>query len=147
MNTPTATLIHIRDHTAREAEQVVDRLTDVGSPAERVRVVRTGLHGAEQAERLTMGRTTLIGAGLGAWLGLVAGVVVAVFLAGAPWLTLLLGGPVIGAAIGTVFGLITYGATDRRHALAGNTRRPADAHAVEDDRVHAVEAVQALDRS
>ena len=159
MNTPMATLIHTKDRTAdhvyrlgefgpyREAEQVVDRLTDVGFPVERVRVVHAGLYGAEQAGRLTVGRATLVGAGLGAWLGLIAGVVVALFLAGAPWLTLLLGGLLIGAAIGAVLGVLTYWATDWRDALPGATRRPKKAYAVEVDRTHAAAAVQALDRS
>ena len=159
MNTSTASSVHTMDRTAdhvyrlgefgpyREAEQVVDRLTDVGFPVERVRIVRTGPRSAKQAGRLTMGRATLIGAGLGAWLGLVAAVVVAVFLAGAAWLTLLLGGLLIGAAIGAVFGLITYWATDWRHGFVGHTLRPAQAYAVEVDRARAVEAVQALDQS
>ena len=79
--------------------------------------------------------------------GLVAGVVVTVFLAGASWLTLLLGGLLIGAAIGAVFGLITYWATDWRHGFVGTTDRPAQRHAVEVDRAHAIEAVQVLDQS
>ena len=133
MSTPTATLIHTMDRTAdhvyrlgefasyREAEQMVDRLSDVGFPVERVSIAGTGLHSAEQAGHLTTGRATLIGAGLGAWLGLVAGLVVAVFLAGAEWLTLLLGGLLIGAASGAIFGFIAYWATDWRHGFASTT--------------------------
>jgi len=159
MSTSTATSMHGMDRTAdhiyrlgefesyREARQVVDRLSDVGFPVERVGVVRSGSHGAEQAGRLTLGRATLIGAGLGAWLGLVAGVVVTVFLAGVAWLTLMAGGFLIGAAIGAIFGFIAYWATDLRHGFAGTSGRPAPRYAVEVDRAHALEAVQALDQS
>src|SRR4051794_13196925 len=69
MVTTRATLIQNTDHTDeyvyrlgeftsyREAEQVVDRLSDVGFPVERVRIVGTGLRSVERVMgRLTKGR-------------------------------------------------------------------------------------------
>jgi hypothetical protein len=159
MSTPSATLTRnahrTADHTHRlgefasyrDAEQVVSRLSDVGFPVERVSIVGTELHSGKQAKRLTVGRAALIGAGLAGWLGLVAGLVVTVMLSGTAWLTLLLGGLLIGAASGAIVGIVAYWATDWRHASAGTTEGPARRYAVDVDRTHAVEAVLALDRS
>jgi hypothetical protein len=127
---------------------VVDRLSDVGFPVERVRIVGSGLSSVDQVMgRRTMGRSALIGAAMGAWLGLVAGLVLAVFVAGAVWLTLLIGGLLIGAAAGAVLGFLTHWATDGRRYFAGATGVQAQRYSVEVDSGHAVEALRALDRS
>jgi hypothetical protein len=160
MVTTKATLIHGTYHTDdhvyrlgeftsyREAEHMVDRLSDVGFPVERVRIVGAGLQSVEQVMgRLTKGRATLIGAGLGAWLGLLAGLLVGLFVAGAAWLTVLLGGLLIGAAFGVVFGFIAHWATDGRRDFASTTGLQAQRYAVEVDSDHAAEALQALDRT
>jgi hypothetical protein len=67
--------------------------------------------GLQSIERVTTGRATLIGAGLGGWLGLIGGLVLALFVAGP---VVLMGGPLIGAGAGAVMGFITYWATDGR---------------------------------
>ena len=132
----------------RDAEKMVDRLSDVGFPVERVRIVGAGLQTVERVTgRAATGQATLIGAGLGGWLGLVTGLVLALFVAGPAWPAVLVGGPLIGAAAGAVMGLLAHWATDGRRDFAGTTVLQAQRHAVEVDRSHAVEAVQALDRS
>jgi hypothetical protein len=156
----TATLIHSTYRTDahayrlgefasyREAEQVVDRLSDVGFPVERVRIVGTGLHSVEQVMgRFTTIRSTLLGAALGAWLGMLTGLVLGLFVAGAAWLSMLLGGLLIGAVFGAVAGFINHWATDGRRDFASTTAMQAERYAVEVDSAHAVEAVRALDRS
>jgi hypothetical protein len=132
----------------REAERLVDRLSDVGFPVERVRIVGTGLRSVEKVTgRMTKGRATLIGAALGAWLGMLTGLVLGVFLPGVLWLTALLGGLAIGASFGAAFGFITHWATDGRRDFASTTGLQAQRYAVEVDSAHAAEAVQALDQS
>jgi hypothetical protein len=110
----------------REAEHMVSRLSDVGFPVVRVRIVGAGMQNVEQPTgRLAKVRATLIGAGLGAWLGLVTGLVTGLLLAlsgaGLVWLTAMLGGPLIGAAFGAALGFITHWATDGRRDSASTT--------------------------
>jgi hypothetical protein len=156
--TTEATLIHSTPRTAgqvhrlgefasyREAEQVLERLSDVGFPVERARIVDPAVHTVDQtARRFTMGRATSLGAGLGAWLGLSAGLTQAILVAGVAW-TVLVGALLMGAAAGALLGFVFYWATSWPFDVA-HTGRPAQRYAVEVDRTHAVEAVQALDRS
>jgi hypothetical protein len=132
----------------REAEHLVDRLSDAGFPVERVRIVGAGLHSVEQVMgRLTAMRATLVGAGLGGWLGLLTGLVLALFLAGAAWLTATLGGLLIGASFGALLGFLTHWTTDGRRDFASTTALQAQRYAVEVDTAHAAEALRVLDRS
>ncbi|WP_225260287.1 general stress protein [Jidongwangia harbinensis] len=132
----------------RDAERVVDRLSDVGFPVERVRIVGTGLHSVEQVMgRLTKTRSTLLGAALGAWLGMLTGLLLGLFVAGAAWPAMTLGGLLIGAAAGAVVGFVNHWATDGRRDFASTTAMHAQKYAVEVDSAHAVEAVRALDRN
>ena len=131
----------------RQAERVMERLTDVGFPVERARVVSAGGHRADQASRHpSTGRVTVVGAGLGAWLGLLAGVIVALFVAGAQWPAMIGGGLAIGAAAGAALALAAHWATGHHPDFADATDRQRR-YVVEVDSTHAVEAVQALDRS
>jgi hypothetical protein len=157
--TTEATLIHSPPRTAdqvhrlgefalyREAEQVLERLSDVGFPVERARIVDSAVHRVDQmARRFTMRRATSLGAGLGAWLGLSAGLTQAILVAGVVW-TVVVGALLMGAAAGALLGFVFYWATSWPFDVAHPTGRPARRYAVEVDRTHAVEAVQALDRS
>jgi hypothetical protein len=131
----------------REAEQVVERLSDVGFPAGRARLVAIGPGHADPTwRRLTRRRVVAVGAGLGAWLGFLAGLALAIFVAGAQWLTILSGGLAIGAAAGAVLAFAAHWATGKHPDFSGAAGR-SQRYAVEVDRAHAVEAVQALHRS
>jgi hypothetical protein len=132
----------------REAEQMVDRLSDAEFPVERVRIFGAGSQSFERvAGHVTRGRAALIGAGLGGWLGMVGGMMLAVSVAGAAWLTVLMASPLIGAAAGATMGFITHWATDGRGDITRTTGPRAQRYVVEVDTAHAAEAVQALNRS
>jgi len=132
----------------REAERMVDGLSDAGFPVERVRIAGVGLRSVEQVTgRLTTARAMLLGAGLGGWLGMLTGLVLALSVAGAAWLSVLLSGLLIGAFLGGLVGFLTHWATDGRRDVAGTTALQAQRYAVEVDLAHAAEAVQAFDRT
>lgn len=101
--------------TYAQAQEFVDALSDAEFPVEHVRIVGTGLRSVEQVTgRMTNGRAALYGAGTGAWLGLMIGLLFGIFTLGA-WLPVVLWSVVLGAVWGLVLGLIG-------HALTGGKR-------------------------
>ncbi len=95
-----------------EVQRAVDRLSDASFPVENVEIVGRELRFVERVTgRLTTARAALAGAGTGAWFGLFIGLLVGLFTTGAEWLGLVLGGVVIGAAWGAVFGFVAHWAT------------------------------------
>lgn len=100
-----------------DAQQVVDRLSDLQFPVEHAVIVGADLRMVEQVlGRLTMWRAALGGAASGAWFGLLIGVFVAIFVPGRlSWLGVVVAGLVWGAIAGAVFGAAT-------HALRGGRR-------------------------
>jgi hypothetical protein len=64
--------------------------------------------------RLTKARATVARAACGAWFGLFIGLIVGLFTAGPAWLGLILGGLLIGAAWGAIFGFAGHAATRGR---------------------------------
>jgi hypothetical protein len=94
------------------AQRAVDYLSDNKFPVERTAIVGTDLRLVESVlGRLTTGRAALAGAGSGAWFGLFIGLLVGLFTTGAEWLGLVLGGVLIGAFWGAVFGFFAHRAT------------------------------------
>lgn len=61
--------------------------------------------------RLTNAKAAAAGAGSGAWFGLFIGLLVGLFTSGPAWLGLILGGALIGAFWGAVFGFIAHSTT------------------------------------
>jgi Heat induced stress protein YflT domain len=95
-----------------EAQRAVDRLSDASFPVETVEIVGRDLRTVERVTgRLTTGRAALVGAGSGAWFGLFIGLLVGLFTTGPEWIGLVLGGLVIGAFWGAVFGFVAQWAT------------------------------------
>jgi len=95
-----------------EAQRAVDRLSDASFPIDSVDIVGRDLRLVERVTgRLTTGKAALAGAGSGAWFGLFIGLLVGLFTTGPEWLGLVLGGVVIGAAWGAVFGFAAHWAT------------------------------------
>jgi hypothetical protein len=95
--------------TYPEAQRAVDHLSDSGFPVEHVDVVGRNLRLVEHVTgRLTNARAALAGAGTGAWFGLLIGLLVGLFTTGPVWLGLILGGLVIGALWGAVFGFVAH---------------------------------------
>ena len=98
-----------------EAQAAVDRLSDEGFPVENLDIVGSGLRLLERVTgRLTKGRAAAAGAASGAWFGLFIGLLVGLFTRGPAWIGLIIGGLLIGAAWGAVFGYASHAATRGR---------------------------------
>jgi hypothetical protein len=103
----------------QEAQQAVDRLSDERFPVENLDIVGTGLRLVERVTgRLTRARAAAAGAATGAWFGLFIGLLVGLFTTGPTWIGLILGGLLIGAAWGAVFGFVGHAATRGRRDFA-----------------------------
>ena len=98
--------------TYPEAQKAVDRLSDAGFPVEHVDIVGSDLRLVEHVTgRLTSGRAAKSGAGIGAWWGLFFGRLVGLFTTGPEWVGLVIGGLLIGAVFGALFGFFAQWAT------------------------------------
>jgi hypothetical protein len=98
--------------TYPEAQKAVDRLSDGGFPVEHVDIVGSDLKLVEHVTgRLTTGRAAMYGAGIGAWWGLFFGLLVGLFTTGPEWVGLVLGGLLIGAVFGALFGFFAQWAS------------------------------------
>jgi hypothetical protein len=98
-----------------EAQAAVDRLSDESFPVENLDIVGSGLRLVERVTgRLTTARATAAGAASGAWFGLFIGLLVGLFTRGPVWIGLIIGGLLIGAAWGAVFGFASHAATRGR---------------------------------
>jgi hypothetical protein len=69
---------------------------------------------------VTTGRAALAGAGTGAWFGLFIGLLVGLFTTGPEWLGLVLGGVLIGAVWGAIFGFFAQYALRGRRDFSSN---------------------------
>jgi hypothetical protein len=104
-----------------DAERAVDYLSDHGFPVENAQIVGSDLHLVEQVTgRVTTGRAALAGAGSGAWFGLFIGLLVGLFTTGPTWAGLVLGGLLIGAFWGAIFGFIAHYAMRGRRDFASD---------------------------
>jgi hypothetical protein len=98
--------------TYAEAQRAVDSLSDAGFPVEGVEIVGYDMRLVERVTgRLTTARAAALGAASGAWFGLFIGLLVGLFTTGPEWLGLVLGGLLIGAFWGAVFGFFAHWAT------------------------------------
>ena len=125
------------------AEALVDRLSDRGFPVEHVRIVGNGLRSVEQVTgRLTNGRAALAGLASGAWFGLLAGLLIGLFSAGSPVVAVMLGGLLIGAVWGALFGFLAHAATRGRRDFDSVRGLEAAEYAVNVDADRADEAIR-----
>jgi hypothetical protein len=128
-----------------EAQRAVDRLSDAGFPVEHVQIVGRDLTIVENVTgRLTMGRAAATGAASGAWFGLFIGLLVGLFTTGPEWLGLVLGGVLIGAFWGAVFGFIAHWATRGMRDFASLRGLAAASYEVLVDEEHAARAKELL---
>ena len=98
-----------------QAQAAVDRLSDERFPVENLDIVGSGLHPVERVTgRLTKARAAAAGAASGAWFGLFIGILVGLFTHGPAWAGLIIGGVLIGAAWGAIFGFAGHAATRGR---------------------------------
>ena len=99
----------------QEAQAAVDRLSDQGFPVENLDIVGSDLRTVERVTgRLTTARATMAGAASGAWFGLFIGLLVGLFTRGPTWIGLIIGGLLIGAVWGAIFGFASHAATRGR---------------------------------
>jgi Heat induced stress protein YflT domain len=117
--------------TYEEAQRAVDYLSDNGFPVENAQIVGSDLHLVEQVTgRVTTASATLAGAGSGAWFGLFIGLLVGLFTTGPEWLGLVLGGLLIGAVWGAVFGFFAHYATRGSRDFSSNRALVAERYDV-----------------
>lgn len=96
-------------------QEAVDRLSDASFPVENVEIVGRNLRFVERVTgRLTKARAAGAGAATGAWFGLFIGLLVGLFSSGPSWFGLVLGGVVIGALWGALFGFVAQWVTRGR---------------------------------
>jgi Heat induced stress protein YflT domain len=114
-----------------DAERAVDYLSDQGFPVENAQIVGSNLRLVEQVTgRVTTGRATLAGAGSGAWFGLFIGLLVGLFTTGPAWAGLVVGGLLIGAAWGAIFGFAAHYAMRGRRDFASDRALVAERYDV-----------------
>jgi len=127
-----------------QAQHLVDRLSDVGFPVERVRIVGTGLRSVEQVTgRLTKGRAAAGGALTGAWFGLLIGVLFAIFVIGPFGFGVMLSSVIFGSLWGALFGFVAHWATRGRRDFSSVRGLEAESYAVEVDAGYEAEAARA----
>lgn len=139
----------LREYTTyEEAQRLVDGLSDAGFPLERVRIIGHDMYSVEQVTgRLTKGRAALLGAGGGAWWGLLIGLLLAIFAVSASAMLAAIGlGLVIGAFWGAVFGFVAHWATGGRRDFSSVNDLLARRYTVEVDAGYLDEAAKIADR-
>ena len=125
------------------AQQLVDRLSDAGFPVQHIRIVGLDIRTVEQVTgRLTVGKAALLGAGGGAWFGLLIGLIFGIFTVGASWLWLIVGAVALGAGWGAVFGAIAHWTTRGRRDFSSIKTLEAGRYAIMVDAAHAAEAAR-----
>jgi hypothetical protein len=131
--------------TYEQAQEAVDRLSDDHFPVENLDIVGSDLRLVERVTgRLTKGKAAAAGAATGAWFGLFIGLLVGLFTSGPTWLGLILGGLVIGAGWGAVFGFVGHAATGGRRDFSSTRTLAATRYDIIARGGHAEEARTAL---
>jgi hypothetical protein len=134
-----AELAEFKDYAAAQA--LVDKLSDSGFEVRRVRIVGNDIHTVEQVTgRMTVGKAALMGAASGAWFGLFIGLLFGLFSPGAVWLSVLLGGLLIGAGWGAIFGSIAQWMTRGKRDFSSVKMFEASSYTVMVESSHASEA-------
>ncbi|MFL5827001.1 MAG: general stress protein [Thermoleophilaceae bacterium] len=115
--------------TYEEAQRAVDKLSDASFPVEHVEIVGLDLRLLEKVTgRLTNATAAAAGAASGAWFGLFIGLLVGLFTTGPAWLGLILGGVLIGAFWGAVFGFFAHWSTQGQRDFASTRGLVAARH-------------------
>jgi hypothetical protein len=131
--------------TYPQAQRAVDHLSDQGFPVEHAQIVGLDLRLVEHVTgRLTNTRAALAGAATGAWFGLFIGLLVGFFTTGPEWLGLVLGGVLIGAFWGALFGFVAHWATRGQRDFASMRGLEADRYEVRVRADHAQRARELL---
>jgi hypothetical protein len=128
-----------------EAQRAVDHLSDAGFPVEQTQIVGLDLRLVERVTgRLTNARAAGAGAATGAWFGLFIGLLVGLFTAGPAWIGLIVGGLLIGAFWGALFGFFAHWATQGQRDFSSTSGLVAGRYELRVADDHAARARQLL---
>ena len=131
--------------TYAQAQRAVDRLSDAGFPVQHSQIVGLDLRIVERViGRLTNIRAAGAGAASGAWFGLFIGLLVGLFTSGPEWVGLMIGGLLIGAFWGAVFGFFAHWATRGQRDFASAKEIVADRYEIRVADEHAARARELL---
>jgi hypothetical protein len=133
--------------TYQDAEHAVDWLSDHEFPVDRVSIVGTGLRYVERVSgRLTTPVAALTGAGQGAVIGFIWGLLFSIlftFDSGSFW-GLLAYSIVIGAVLGAAVGALSHYLSNGRRDFASEAQTRADHYEVQVEDSYAAEAQRVL---
>lgn len=128
-----------------EAQRAVDHLSDASFPVEHAQIVGLDLRMVERVTgRLTKARAAAAGAAGGAWFGLFIGLLVGLFTTGPEWLGLVIGGVIVGALWGALFGFFAHWATRGQRDFASVSGIVADRFELRVAEPHAARARELL---
>ncbi|MFG6161580.1 general stress protein [Schaalia turicensis] len=137
------TITEVSDY--RQAERLVDALSDAGFPVENVRIVGVNLESVEQVTgRLTTGKAALYGAAGGASWGLFFSFFFILFAPAVVLWQVLLFGLACGAVLGAIMGAISHGFTGGRRDFASVRATIANSYEVQVRRAFVNEAYATL---
>ncbi|REE98305.1 general stress protein [Thermomonospora umbrina] len=131
-----------------DAQAAVDRLSDLHFPVEHSVIVGVDLRMVEQVlGRLTTLRAVGMGAGSGAWFGLLIGLFFAIFTPGSlSSVGVILAGLLWGAVAGALFGLVTHAMSGGRRDFVSKSALVAATYEVRVETGHAARARELLER-
>jgi hypothetical protein len=141
------TVLSVPTYTA--AERAVDWLSDRSFPVSHVTIVGSGLRSYEQvSERVTNGRAALLGMLGGATVGLVWGLLFALFFSvdAGSYLGVVAYSLIIGILFGSLWGFLAHYATGGKRDFASTTETRADRYEVQVDDAFADDAEKLLAR-
>lgn len=128
-----------------EAQAIVDKLSDKGFPVENVRIVGSDIRSVEQVVgRMTKVKAAGAGAASGAWFGLLIGLFFGLFATGANWFAVIIGGLLIGALWGAIFGYMAHWSTRGKRDFASIKTFEAARYEVQVSAQHFEEASRVL---
>lgn len=117
-----------------QAQHAIDRLSDSGFPVGRTAIVGRDLKMVEKVTgRVTLASAILMGAGSGAWFGLLLGLAVTLFDTGTEWIGFVVVTAALGAIWGGIFGLVAHAVTRRRGDFASTKAIVASGYDVTTD--------------
>ncbi|GAA1654270.1 membrane protein [Nonomuraea maheshkhaliensis] len=133
-------------HSYKEAQKIVDYLSDHGFPVRGTLIVGVGLRSVEQVvARMTNLRAAAWGAAGGAWFGLLIGLFLAIFTTTvAAVFPLVLWGLLWGAVAGAIFGLISHMTLGGKRDFVSESALVADRYEVLVESEHATRARELL---
>ncbi|OKL53435.1 hypothetical protein BSZ39_09485 [Bowdeniella nasicola] len=126
------------------AQEAVDALSDAQFPVQHTSIIGTDLKMVERIiGRLTLTRASMAGAGTGAWLGLMYGILMWIVMPEGAFAALA-AGLIIGVIMGAVFGAVSYLMTQGRRDFTSSSQVVAQHYAVICDPEHAGKAREIL---